>query len=107
MRGIRLHPIAALLGLVLLPGCTFVSLAPGAEAIRIIDEADVQDCQDLGTTRVEVLSKVGFLPRNREKVSDELATLARNAAVDLNGNAIAASGPIVSGKRTYRVLRCR
>jgi hypothetical protein len=98
--------IAPLLGLLLLPGCTFISLVPDAEAVRVVDEAAAAGCQEVGTTRVEVLDKVGFLSRNPQQVSDELDTLARNAGSDLQGNAVVPSGPVASGKRAYRILRC-
>ncbi len=101
-----LPSIAPLLGLLLLPGCTFISLVPDAEAVRVVDEAAAAGCQEVGTTRVEVLDKVGFLSRNPQKVSDELDTLARNAGSDLKGNAVVPSGPVTSGKRGYRILRC-
>jgi len=98
--------IIPLFGLLLLPGCAFVSLAPEAEAVRMVDEQAAAGCKELGTTRVEVLDKVGFISRSSQKVSDELDTLARNAAIDLQGNAVVPSGPIAEGKRSYRVLRC-
>ena len=71
-----------------------------------MDEQGAAGCKELGTTRVEVLNKVGFITRSPQKVSDELDTLARNAGVDLAGNAVVPSGPVAEGKRSYRVLRC-
>lgn len=106
MHSVTFLSIAPLLGLLFLPGCTFVSLAPEAATVRVVDEQVAVGCKELGTTRVEVLDKVGFISRSSQKVSDELDTLARNAAIDLEGNAVVPSGPLAEGKRSYRVLRC-
>jgi hypothetical protein len=106
MRSMTFYLNALLFGLLLLPGCTFVKLAPEADAVTVVDEQIAAGCRELGNTRVEVLNKVGFFTRSPQKVSDELDTLARNAGVDLNGNAVVPSGPVAEGKRTYRVLRC-
>ncbi|MCP5040071.1 MAG: DUF4156 domain-containing protein [bacterium] len=88
-----------------LGACSFVGLESEAQSIRVL-ESEAPDCEALGTTRVEVLEKIGFLFRNTQKVSDELDTLARNAALGLGGNAVAALGPIEAGTRRYRILRC-
>ncbi len=106
MRSSTLISIVPLFGLLLLPGCTFVSLVPEAESVSVVDEQAAAACEELGTTRVEVLDKIGFISRNSKKVSGELDTLARNAGIDLKGNAVVPSGPVDGGKRTYRVLRC-
>lgn len=90
----------------LISGCTFVNLRSDATVVQRIEESAAEGCEELGTTRVEVLGKLGFLKRNPTKVSDELDILARNAAVDLGGNAVVPSGSIDAGKRTYRVMRC-
>lgn len=105
----KLHVFApaTLLALATIPlaGCNLVSLEPEAEGVRVL-QSETPGCETLGTTRVEVLAKIGFLLRNEQKVSDELDTLARNAAADLNGNAVTPLGPIEGGERQYRVLRC-
>jgi hypothetical protein len=107
MSSLATVPLFGLLLLVLaLSGCTFVTLAPEAEAVRIVDEQEAASCKELGTTRVEVMGKVGFVYRSAKKISVELDTLARNAGADLDGNAVVPSGPVAEGKRTYRVLRC-
>jgi hypothetical protein len=99
-----------------LAGCQMVKLDEGASDIRVLADRDsdaseteksiAATCEELGTTRVEVLSKVGFIKRGPEKVARELDNLARNEAVEMGGNAVVASGKVEAGKRRYRILRC-
>lgn len=90
----------------LLSACSFVGLEPEAEVVRVLTADEAHACEVLGTSRVEVLDKVGFIARSEEKVEEELDMLARNAAAELAGNAVTAIGPIASGARKYQVLRC-
>ncbi len=98
--------MSLMLGVLFLAGCSFVGLTPGGEAVRVVDGSAASGCEEVGKTHVEVLDKAGILSRKQAKVHDELDTLARNAASDLGGNAVTPAGPVDSGKRTYRVLRC-
>jgi len=87
-------------------GCRLVPLDPGAEGVRVIDEAEATSCEELGNTRVKVLGNIGPAKRGASRVEEELSTLARNAGAELNGNAVMAMGPVEDGTRGYRILRC-
>ena len=87
-------------------GCRLVALESGANEVRVVDGATSQGCEDLGETTVKVPGKIGFVSRKTSTVEAELDILARNASLDLDGNAVAASGPVEDGERSYRVLRC-
>ena len=110
MRNKRSFSVASillhLLVVLLIGGCTFVSLRSDADTVQSIEESAAADCDELGSTQVEVLHELGVFARTPTKINDELDILARNAAVDLGGNAVVPSGPTVSGKRPYRILRC-
>ena len=87
-------------------GCRLVPLDPGAEGVRVIDQAEATSCEELGNTRVKVLGNVGPAKRGASRVEKELHTLARNAGAELNGNAVMATGPVEDGTRGYRILQC-
>jgi len=113
--GTRLLITIAAIGIAML-SCKMVKLDPGAEAVHVLPDADsdaseaeksiASTCKELGSTRVSVLARAGLIKRNPEKVAAELDKLASNAALDLGGNAVVASGPVEDGERRYRVLRC-
>lgn len=98
--------LSIILSAAITTGCTFVSPAPHAETVEFVPAERVGACEELGTTRVEVLAKLGWFPRNKDTVADELKTLARNAAVEIEGNAIADASPVENGKQSFLVLRC-
>jgi len=100
-------PAAILLGLMLhAPGCKHVSLDDGADSVRVIDSEEAKSCDRLGRTKVQVLNKIVGFERNEEKVSEELAMLARNRAVEMSGNAVAPDGEIEDAKQTFGIYRC-
>lgn len=100
------HFVAMSFGVALATGCTMVGLDPDAENVRIVDEATAASCEELGKTRVKVLSRIVIAPRNAQLIEEELETLARNAGADLSGNAVVPAGPVEDGTRSYRILRC-
>ena len=89
-------------------GCQHAKLAPGASEVRVIspDGASRQGCVRLGKTMVEVPAKIGFIPRSEKKVAAELETMARNEALQLDGNAVAPTGGVSEGQRDYSIYRC-
>lgn len=97
-------------------GCEMVPLQEAAAQVRILADLDSNGsaaeaaipakCEELGFTRVSVLSKLWFINRSQIKISEELDNLARNAAVELKGNAVMATGEIEQGGRRYQILRC-
>ena len=88
-------------------GCTWVKTDPGAEQVRLASANEVRQCQRLGQTTVSVRDRVSGVQRRPGRVADELADLARNSAVEMNGDTIVADGPVVDGQRRFSVYRCR
>jgi len=86
--------------------CSWVSLTPGGEKIRVLDTGDVADCQELGKTMVSLKAKVAGINRNEAQVEKELAMLARNSAADMGGDTVVVATPVEEGKRTYKVYKC-
>jgi hypothetical protein len=95
-----------LTSLLLTSACRFVALDPGAEQVEVRDEASVAGCQRLGRTTAQVMHKVLVFRRGEPKMSEELATLARNSATEMEGNAVAALGPIQDGRQEFGIYRC-
>ena len=89
-----------------LGACSWVKPTPQGEQVRVLTAQEVRTCVDAGTTHVSVLDKLGKLRRSGGKVSVELATLARNSAAQLGGNAIVPVTDIVDGAQTFGVYKC-
>ena len=89
-------------------GCTWVALTPEAETVRVApNEAAVADCQQVGGVRARTKSRVGFFSRSPEKVAEELATLARNDAVELGANTVLAEAPpSIEGTQRFKAYVC-
>lgn len=102
------HRIPATLATVLLSGCAWITLAPEAKDVRVLEsEAQAQACQRMGQTTVSLLDRLAGIPRNPEQVRSELITLARNSAArDLGGNAILPVSEVEEGRQIFVVFRC-
>ncbi|MDX8403633.1 MAG: DUF4156 domain-containing protein [Mariprofundaceae bacterium] len=90
----------------IMTACTWVKESPSAEKVRLLEARQVEDCKKLGKTTTSVLAKVGFVARNEETVTEELATLARNSAADMGGNAIVPVSKVVDGEQSFAVYHC-
>jgi len=99
--------VAAVAAGALLAGCTWVGLSPEGEKVVVLSPDEVTNCDRLGHTTVSLLDKLAGIERNREKVQEELNTLARNSAVDLGGDAVVPESKINDGKQRFGVYRCR
>jgi hypothetical protein len=89
-------------------GCTWVPLAPEAEGIDLAsDERAVAHCKLVGNISTRTKTKVGFIGRNPERISDELTTLAKNEAVEMDADTIVAVGkPTLEGVQKFRAYHC-
>jgi len=91
---------------VVMAACTWVKPTPSAEKVRLLEDHQVVECKKLGKTTVSVLAKVAFVARGEETVEGELATLARNSAADMGGNAIVPVSKVVDGEQSFAVYHC-
>ena len=89
--------------------CTWVPLNEAGQGVRVVRQADVGDCEKVGTARVNTRDTVGIFARSSRRVAQELQNLARNdAASELDGDTIVARGPVEKGGRqVFDVYRCR
>ena len=91
------HLLPAFLAIVL-GACTWVHMAPGASAVRMVPSAP-PGCQKLGEVEVSVKHSIAFIERNPLRVRDELETLARNEG----------PGPLtepLNGSQRFAAWRC-
>ena len=98
--------LVAGIGLLGLSGCTWVKLTESGSRIRVIDSTEASSCIKKGEVSASVRDEVGPYSRNRQKVLDEVETLARNDAGGLGANAIAPLGDLDSGERRYAAYDC-
>ena len=91
---------------VVLASCSWVELKPEAEKVRVLSEEEVKPCKRLGKTTVSVKPSVAGVPRKESVMARELEKLARNGAVNLNGDTIVATSEIVDGEQTFDIYRC-
>jgi len=99
----------ALLSSVALSGCAskLIGERIGAELVELKSVTDVGNCQTLGKTNVSVLAEVGFITRRPEDVEANLVQMARNSAVDRNGDTIVKGNSNEYGSRTFEIFRCK
>ncbi len=94
------------LSVALVGACTWVQPESGATQVRLLEPHQVTNCEHLANTTVSVRDRVGAVQRSPGKVEEELTTLARNSALDVNGDAIVPDGPVRDGRRRYTIYYC-
>lgn len=101
------HVLLASCVMAILAGCTWVRMAPGASAVRVIGAgAAPAGCERRGEIAVSVKDSIAFYERNDLRVREELETLARNEAPGLQADTIQPLGPPVSGEQRFSAHRC-
>nr|WP_255784008.1 DUF4156 domain-containing protein [Lysobacter chinensis] len=88
-------------------GCTWVHMAPGASAVRVVPAgAPPAGCQKLGEISVSVKDSIAFYDRNPLRVREELETLARNEGPGLGADTIQPLGEPHDGEQRFAGYRC-
>lgn len=91
---------------VLLPACTWVDVTEQGEEVRLRNVDEISACKRLGSTVSVGVDTIAGIHRSEEKLATELATLARNQAARMNGNTVAALGPVDGDQQTFGVYSC-
>lgn len=89
-----------------LSACTWVEPTAQGEKVRVLTAEEVTKCKKVGQTTVSLLAKLAGIERNAQKVQDELNILARNSAVELDGDTVVPISAVEDGKQTFAVYRC-
>ena len=99
--------IAAVATAVFASGCTWVHMAPGASAVRVIGAGGPPaDCTKRGEIAVSVKDSVAFYERNALRVREELETLARNEAPGLGADTVQPLAAPAHGEQRFAAYRC-
>ncbi|MFT6955493.1 MAG: hypothetical protein ACJAYC_000489 [Halieaceae bacterium] len=101
-----MHTAVIVILLLSLTGCTWVELTEEGEAVSLA--FSVPDaCTRLGSTTSATKADLASIDRSDKKVSSELVTLARNAAVRMGGDTVTAESEISErGVQTFGIFRC-
>ena len=92
---------------VLAGGCTWVHMAPGAQAVRVIPAGGPPaGCEKRGDIQVSVKGKLGFYERNPLRVREELETLARNEGPGLAADTLQPLDEPADGEQRFAAYRC-
>lgn len=93
--------------LLVLSGCTFVKMGPGASEVRVARaDADLSACAKRGEIEVSVKDRLGPYTRDAIRVRDELETLARNEAPSLKADTIQPRTEPADGGQRFLAFRC-
>jgi len=88
-------------------GCTWVSLAPSGDNVRVVSPSEVKGCKRIGQTEVALRDTlVGTIKRDERKVAKELTTLGRNSAAEMGGDTITSASDILNGSQKFDVYKC-
>jgi hypothetical protein len=102
----RLLPSSlAIAASMLFSGCTWVHMAPGASAVKVVTAAPA-GCEKRGDIEVSVKDRLGPYERNTLRVHEELETLARNEAPGLDADTVQPLGAPNDGVQRYTAWRC-
>ncbi len=95
-----------LFAVLLMSACAWVNENTEGQKISVSTTERASVCQNVGTIKASVAAKIGFIPRNKNKVQKELLILARNEAVKLGADTIAPVSEPVKGAQEYLAYRC-
>jgi hypothetical protein len=102
----RLLPSSlAIAASMLFSGCTWVHMAPGASAVKVVTAAPA-GCEKRGDIEVSVKDRLGPYERNTLRVHEELETLARNEAPGLDADTVQPLGAPNDGVQRYTAWHC-
>lgn len=87
--------------------CTWVKVNEDGSKVAVTNQTNVANCEQLRTVSVKVTSSLGPIERNSDKVATELATMARNEAMNFGGDTVAALTPVRNGSQDFGVYRCK
>ena len=96
--------IVLVIGLAL--GCSWVKPTEQAGGVRLATEAEISGCDRIGKTTSSVADSIGPFSRGQGRVAEELATLARNEAAEMGGDAVAPESAVEDGRQVFGIYRC-
>lgn len=98
--------LTILISTLTISACTWVNENTDGRSVNVSTADRIGNCQKAGDINVSVASKIGFIPRGKKKVQEELLVLAKNEAVKLNANTITPVNEPVKGIQKYLAYNC-
>lgn len=87
--------------------CTWVKVSDDGSKVAVTQMANVDNCEKVRNVNVKVKANLGPIDRNDDKVTTELANLARNEAVRFGGDTVVPTSPVNNGSRDFAVYKCK
>lgn len=87
-------------------GCTWVKPTESSIQVRIVPADRVGDCKKAGEITTYTKAKVAGVNRKPAKVRQELETLAKTEAVDLQANTLVVKSEVFEGKQSFTAYQC-
>lgn len=87
--------------------CTWVKVNEDGSKVAVTHMNHVANCEKVRNVTVKVKASLGPVDRNAEKVATELATLARNEAVNFGGDTIVPTSAVENGSQSFAVYKCK
>ena len=97
--------LVALVSLTLV-SCTWVKMTSEGEKVRVLSKDEVGSCKKLGKINTSLKDQIAGFQRSKEKVKEEMETLARNAAPDMGGDTVVPISEVKDGKQVFEVYKC-
>lgn len=85
---------------------SWVNVTSAGRLVSVATPAQVSNCERVGSSTTNALSKIVFVERGTAKLQKELLDLARNEAGDMGGNRIVVETPITDGRQSFGVYLC-
>ena len=97
----------AVIALLTLASCAWVSLTRQGDNVRVVSGSDVQGCKNLGQTKVSLRDYLlDGVKRDEVKVARELTILGRNSAAEMGGDTITPATEAINGSQSFVVYKC-
>jgi hypothetical protein len=87
-------------------GCTWVKLTEDGAAVTVASADAISECTRVGIVTARTGDRI-ITERKLDKVNEELHTLARNEAANLNADTIVPLSLETDGAQTFNAYRCR
>lgn len=102
----KLIKIAMLTALMSTLSCNWVPLTSEGETVRVLQANAIADCQKVGKVTSKTSDRIMIFARTERKIREELESLARNEAVELNGDTVVPIDAETDGRQSFDVYRC-
>jgi hypothetical protein len=101
--------VMALAALSLLSACGLLPLNRvnrGSERVRIVEVQETRGCKRLGKLTLDVSEVMRLEKQSAKTAQQEINRLARDKALEMEGDTLVPLGSMVEGEQGFHVFRC-